>query len=84
MEAKDGSAGFDHCGKYDKIINNQLIEYTVSDGRKSIIKFVPNGGTTIIIEIFEPEKENSIEMQRDFCQSILNRFKKYAENMNNS
>lgn len=84
MEAKDGSAGFDHCGKYDKVINNQLIEYTVSDGRKSIIKFVPTGDTTIVIETFEPEKENPIEMQRDFCQSVLNNFKKYAENKNNS
>jgi hypothetical protein len=80
MEAKDGSAGFDHAGKYDRLINHQLIEYTVSDGRKSIIQFIPNGDATTIIETFEPEKENPVEMQTAFCQSVLNRFKKYAEN----
>jgi uncharacterized protein YndB with AHSA1/START domain len=80
MEAKDGCAGFDHAGKYDRVINHQLIEYTVSDGRKSIIQFVPNGGITTLIETFEPEKENPAEMQKEFCQSVLNRFKKYAEN----
>src|SRR5258706_5192774 len=84
MEAKDGSAGFDHHGKYDKVITHQLIEYTVSDGRKSIIEFVSNGDTTLVIETFEPEKENTIEMQRDFCQSVLNNFKKYAENKSDS
>ncbi len=83
MEAKDGSEGFDHSGKYDKVIKNQLIAYTVSDGRKSIIKFVSNGDTTTVIETFEPEKGNSIEMQKNFCQSVLNNFKKYAETVNN-
>ncbi len=83
MEAKDGSEGFDHSGKYDKVIKNQLIAYTVSDGRKSIIKFVSNDDTTTIIETFELEKGNSIEMQKNFCQSVLNNFKKYAETVNN-
>jgi uncharacterized protein YndB with AHSA1/START domain len=83
MEAKDGSTGFDHSGKYDKVINNQLIEYTVSDGRKSIIEFVSNGDTTTIVETFDPEKTNPIEMQKGFCQSVLNSFKKYAETKNN-
>lgn len=83
MEARDGSVGFDHSGIYDKVINNQLIAYTVSDGRKSIIEFVSNGDTTRIIETFEPEKGNSIEMQKSFCQSVLNNFKKYAETANN-
>jgi len=82
METKDGKVGFDHCGKYDKILVNQLIEYTVSDGRKSIISFKPVGNNTTIIETFEPEKETTIELQRDFCHSILKNFKKYAENKN--
>ena len=82
MEAKDGSAGFDHRGKYDKVINNQLIEYTVSDGRKSIIEFVSNGDTTLLIETFEPEKINPLEMQKGGWQAILNNFKKYTEGTN--
>lgn len=79
MEAKDGREGFDHYGNYDKIIKNQLIEYTVSDGRKSVIKFISNGDTTLVVETFEPEKETPLEIQRDFCYSVLRRFKKYSE-----
>jgi uncharacterized protein YndB with AHSA1/START domain len=79
MESKEGSEGFDHSGVYDKVIINQLIEYTGTDGRKSSIRFVANDKTTTISETFEPEKTNSIEMQKDFCQAILNNFKKYVE-----
>ena len=83
MEAKDGSAGFDHSGKYDKVINNQLIEYTVADGRKAFIEFIPDGDATTVVETFEPEKTNPIEMQKDFCQSVLKKFKKYVETKSN-
>ena len=80
MESKESSEGFDHSGTYDKVINNQLVEYTVSDGRKSIIQFLSEGDKTRIIESFEPEAGNPVDMQRDFCQSVLNNFKRYAEN----
>lgn len=83
MEAKDGSGGFDHSGIYDKVLSHQLIEYKLSDGRRSIIQFISDGDTTRIIETFEPEKGNSLEMQKYFCQSVLNNFKKYAEQKGN-
>jgi hypothetical protein len=38
-----------------------------------------NGQQTKVIETFEAESENSIEMQRDGWQAILDNFKKYAE-----
>jgi uncharacterized protein YndB with AHSA1/START domain len=79
MEAIDGSEGFDHVGKYDKVIKNQLIEYTVSDNRKSRIEFVANGNTTSLTETFEPEKETPIDLQRDFCESVLLNFKQHVE-----
>jgi uncharacterized protein YndB with AHSA1/START domain len=82
MGAKDDSVGFDHDGVYDTVVVNELIEYTVSDGRKSKIKFTPKGKATILTETFEPETKNPAEMQRDFVQSVLNNFKKYAENKN--
>jgi uncharacterized protein YndB with AHSA1/START domain len=34
MEAKDGSFGFDFGGVYDNVKKNELIEYTMGDGRK--------------------------------------------------
>src|SRR5882672_1166747 len=36
MEAKDGSFGFDFWGIYDVVKKNELIEYTIGDGRKVV------------------------------------------------
>lgn len=79
MQAKDGSEGFDYCGKYDKVKTNELIELTTSDGRKTITTFTPNGNGTIVTESFEAETQTPINIQRDFCQKVLNNFKKYTE-----
>jgi uncharacterized protein YndB with AHSA1/START domain len=79
MEAKDGSFGFDFGGVYDEVKINKMIAYTIGDGRKVKINFSANGGETRIVETFEAENTNSIEMQRGGWQSILDNFKKYAE-----
>jgi uncharacterized protein YndB with AHSA1/START domain len=79
MEAKDGSFGFDFWGVYDEIKENELIEYTMGDGRKAKISFINEGNTTKVIETFEAENENSIELQQGGWQAILNNFKKYSE-----
>ncbi len=79
MELADGSQGFDHTGKYDKVITNELIEYTVSDGRKSIITFKTKENSTTVTETFEPEKQTPVDLQKEFCQKILDNFKSYTE-----
>jgi uncharacterized protein YndB with AHSA1/START domain len=79
MEAKDGSFGFDFWGVYDQIKVNELISYTLGDGRKAKITFINEGNTTKVIEKFEAENENSIELQQGGWQAILNNFKKYIE-----
>ena len=79
MEAKDGSFGFDFGGVYDEVKINKMISYTIGDGRKVKITFSANGSETRIVETFEAENTNSIEMQRGGWQSILDNFKKYAE-----
>jgi uncharacterized protein YndB with AHSA1/START domain len=79
MEAKDGSFGFDFSGKYLEIKENELIVYVIEDGRKVHISFLPTGNTTSIIESFEAEGVNSLELQKNGWQSILDNFKKYAE-----
>ena len=81
MEAKDGSIGFDFSGTYDHIEPLKSIIYTLDDGRKIEITFSFMGDSTHIIETFEAEKENSLEMQQAGWQSILNNFKKYAESL---
>ena len=79
MEAKDGSIGFDFGGVYDQVKTNELIEYTLGDDRKVIIKFTSKGNETKIVQTFEAEGTNPIEMQRTGWQAILNNFKKYTE-----
>lgn len=79
MEAKDGSMGFDFGGVYDAVKENEYIEYTMDDGRKVIVRFTSKGDQTDVVESFDAEETNSIDMQRDGWQAILNNFKKYTE-----
>lgn len=79
MEAKDGSFGFDFGGVYDAVTTNECIAYTLGDGRKVNITFMADGNTTKVVENFEAESMNSIELQQGGWQAILNNFKKYTE-----
>ena len=79
MEAKDGSMGFDFGGIYDAVRKNEYIEYTMGDGRKVQITFYPKGKETKVVESFEAETQNSVELQRGGWQAILDNFKKYTE-----
>lgn len=79
MEAKDGSFGFDFNGMYNQVKINELIEYTIEDGRKVQVLFEAYDNQTKVTETFEAENVNSIELQQNGWQAILNSFKKYAE-----
>ncbi len=79
MEAKDGSEGFDFWGIYDNIIPHELIESTLGDGRKLSVAFTTIGIATKIVETFEAEDLNSVELQQMGWQLILDNFKEYAE-----
>ncbi len=79
MEAKDGSMGFDFSGVYDAVRNNEYIEYKIGDGRKVKIIFTAQGNKTKVVESFEAENENSLEMQQGGWQAILDNFKRYTE-----
>lgn len=79
MEAKDGSFGFDFEGVYTKVENQRQIDYGMADGRQVSIGFENHGDSTKITETFDPENQNSIEMQRGGWQAILDNFKKYTE-----
>jgi uncharacterized protein YndB with AHSA1/START domain len=79
METKDGSFGFDFEAIYEEIIENKKIVYTMTDGRQATIDFDSYNNQTEIIITFDAEQQNSLEMQRDGWQAILNNFKKYTE-----
>jgi uncharacterized protein YndB with AHSA1/START domain len=79
MEAKDGSFGFDFYGVYEKIVVNQLIECLLGDGRTMRVEFVARDEKTEVIETFEAETMNTIDLQRFGWQAILDNFKKHVE-----
>ncbi len=80
MAAKDGSFSFDFGGVYDAVTENEILEYTIGDGRRVWIKFTADGDKTHITERFEAENQNPVEMQQGGWQAILNNFKKHTEN----
>jgi uncharacterized protein YndB with AHSA1/START domain len=79
MEAKDGSFGFDFEAIYDEVISSKKITYTMTDGRMATTWFTDLGGRIKVSTTFDAEQENSIELQQQGWQAILNNFKKYAE-----
>lgn len=79
MESKDGKNGFDFEGTYYNILEDELIEYKMEDGRSVSIEFLQDEDYTIVTETFEPESENSKELQKQGWQAILDNFKKYVE-----
>ena len=79
MAAKDGSYSFDFGGIYDEVILNELIAYTLGDGRKVRIELIEEYEGVKIAETFEAEATHSLEMQRAGWQAILDNFKRYTE-----
>ena len=86
MAAKDKSFSFDFSGTYTDIVEHQKISYVMSQditdstARTCEILFKDLGnGTVEITETFDPEQQNSAEMQQNGWQSILNNFKKAVE-----
>ena len=82
MEAKQGGFGFNFSGVFDEIIPHKVIKYYLDDGRKVAVNFENEEGNTVkLMEVFQPEKENPLDLQRNGWYAILNNFKKYVENL---
>ena len=80
MAAKDGSMSFDFGGIYTEVKHHEKMEYTLGDERKVKISFADQGGKSVkIVESFEAESQNPLEMQKGGWQAILDNFKKYTE-----
>lgn len=79
MAAKDKSAQFDFTGTYTAVEEHGLIEYIMEDGRKVKVEFVQTPEGVQVTETFDPEQENSEELQRAGWQAILDNFKSYVE-----
>jgi uncharacterized protein YndB with AHSA1/START domain len=79
MAARDGSFSFDFSGIYDTVSKHECIAYTMEDSRKVKVEFSSDGETTKVVETFDPESENPVDMQRAGWQAILDNFKKHVE-----
>lgn len=79
MAARDGSFSFDFEGVYDDVQSHKRIAYTMGDGRTCEILFTEENSATRVVESFDAETQNPVEMQRGGWQAILDRFKAYAE-----
>lgn len=79
MAARDESFSFDFSGTFTKLIENQVIEIVLDDDRTMSLIFTETENGTIVEESFEPETENSVELQKGGWQAILDNFKKYCE-----
>ncbi len=82
MAAKNGEMSFDFTGIYTEIEPLSKISYVLEDDRKIHITFQKTEEGIEIIEKFDPETENSEELQQTGWQMILNNFKKYIESKN--
>lgn len=83
MAARDGSYSFDFSGIYNEVVIGKRITYTLDDGRKAVIEFIVEDGRVKIVETFESEQSNSIEMQKAGWQAILDNFSRYASATSN-
>ena len=79
MEAKDGSFGFNLIATFTAIVPQEHIASSLEDGRKVEVKFASNGQQTILVQRFEPETQNPLELQQQGWQAILDQFKRYCE-----
>ena len=79
MEAKDGSMGFDLDATFTAIEDHKQILSVLADGRKVAVDFSMVDNQTEVIQRFEPEQENPLELQQGGWQAILNQFKSYCE-----
>lgn len=79
MEAKDGSEGFEFQGTYTEVIPMRSIRYAMEDGRRVVVTFEAVEEGILVTESFDPEHENSEDMQREGWQAILNHFKALVE-----
>jgi uncharacterized protein YndB with AHSA1/START domain len=81
MASKDGQQSFDFEGRFDEVIINSNLSYTIADGRKVDILFEGFGNVVLVTEKFEPETVHSEELQKAGWQAILDNFKKYVESI---
>ena len=81
MEARDGSFGFDFAGRVLEAEFPVRLVAELGDGRAMEFQLTPVEEGCRVDEWFEPESENSHELQQGGWQAILNQFQTYSDGL---
>ncbi|PWJ57349.1 uncharacterized protein YndB with AHSA1/START domain [Dyadobacter jejuensis] len=79
MASKNGPEQFDFSGRYTAVVPLKSIAYTMDDDRNATVTFTELEAGIEVIETFEAENQNTLELQEMGWQSILKHFKAYVE-----
>lgn len=80
MATKDGGLRFDFSGKHTRVRIQQLIESVLDNGRHLEARFKAiSPQETLVVQAFEPETSNPLDMQEAGWRGILKNFQKYVE-----
>ena len=79
MEAREGIFGFYFSGVYTQIIPLKKLKFTMADDRVTSIISIENSNNIKIIETFEAETYNILELQQYGWHCIFNNLKQYSE-----
>ncbi len=80
MAARDGSMSFDFSGTYTEVIPGERIISQLDDGRMTWVFFEAIGpDQTRVVETFQAEDLNTLDLQRGGWQAILDNFKTAVE-----
>lgn len=79
MEASDGSVGFNFEGNFTSVTDTEAYTYVMADGREVSVSLQQQGLKTLMTEIFDPESEHPIELQRAGWLAILENLKQVVE-----
>ncbi len=81
MAAVDGSARFDFWGTYQVVEPPKRLHFVLGDGRAVTLDLHPTAEGVLVEERFQPEGENSLDLQRQGWGAILAHMASYAEQL---
>ncbi|MFZ4455311.1 MAG: SRPBCC domain-containing protein [Bacteroidales bacterium] len=81
MSSRDKTMVFDFEGTYTEINHLSKIVYVLADDRVVETTFLAEPDGVRVIQLFDPENQNPVEMQQFGWQAILNNFKSYIEGL---
>lgn len=79
MVLKDGKMLFDFNGNFILVVLGEQFGYMFDDGRKVWVYFEEVDGKMLVMQEFELENQNSIELQEQGWQNILNSYVCFME-----